>query len=229
MNKSIAFYVGSSKGNVSQTFSDKGLFWPEHFVKYLSVNIPITNFNNNLLFSEDFSGITREVQTLSNFWSFRGLTLLGKVTVLKSLVVPKIVFKATYLPVALLEIFIKELNQIMYKFILGLKWEKIGRSQLCCDVKKGGGKMIDIKQYVLSLKFNFIFKLSDTNYQSSWKSLENRCIDENVLFCILCSNVKLNSMLVGRVAFLRFALTTLRTPKHFNNVDNDSKYFYDLI
>ena len=124
------------------------------------------------------------------------------------------------------EISIKELNQIMYKFIWGSKWEKIGRSQLCCDVKEEGGKMIDIKQYVLSLRFNFIFKLFDNNYQSSWKSLKSRCIDENVLFCILRSNVKLNSMLVGRVAFLRFTLTTLRTLKHFNNIDNDSKYLW---
>ena len=124
------------------------------------------------------------------------------------------------------EISIKELNQIMYKFIWGSKWEKIGRSQLCCDVKEEGGKMIDIRQYVLSLRFNFIFKLFDNNYQSSWKSLKSQCIDENVLFCILRSNVKLNSMLVGRVAFLRFTLTTLRTLKHFNNIDNDSKYLW---
>ena len=41
-------------------------------------------------------------------------------------------------------------------------------------------------------------------------------------FCIL--NVKLNSMLVGRVAFSRFTLATLRTLKHFTNVDNDSKF-----
>ena len=68
--------------------------------------------------------------------------------------------------------------------------------------------MIGIKQYVLPLRFNFIFKLFNNNYQSSWKSLENRCIDENVLFCILRSNVKLNSILAGRVAFLRFTLTT---------------------
>ena len=226
MSKSSAFYVGSSKGNVSQPFFDKGLSWPQTLVKYLGVNIPITNFDNNLLFSENFPGITREVQTLSNIWSSRGLTLLGKITILKSLVIPKIVYKATYLPVTLLEIFIKELNQIMYKFIWGSKWEKIGRSQLCCDVKEGGGKMIDIKQYVLSLRHNFIFKLFHNNYQSSWKSLEHRCIDENGLFYILRSNIKLNSMLIGRVVFLRFTLTTLRTLKHFCNIDNDSKYLW---
>ena len=87
-------------------------------------------------------------------------------------------------------------------------------SQLCCDVKERGGKISDINQYVLSLRFNFIFLLFDNNYQSSWKSLENRCIDDNVLFGILRSNLKLNSMLVGRVAFLHFTLTTLRTLQH---------------
>ena len=66
--------------------------------------------------------------------------------------------------------------------------------------------MIDIKQYVLSLRFSFIFELFDNNYQSSWKSLENRCIDENVLSCILRSDVKLNIMLVGRVAFFALPL-----------------------
>ena len=86
--------------------------------------------------------------------------------------------------------------------------------------------MIDINQYVLSLRFNLIFKLFDNNYQSSWKTLKNQCINENVLFYILRSNLKLNSVPVGRVAFLRFTLTTFRTLKHFTNVENDSKYLW---
>ena len=73
--------------------------------------------------------------------------------------------------------------------------------------------MIDINQYLLSLRFNLILKLFDNNYQSGWKSLENRCIDENVLFYILCSNMKLICMLVHMVTFLPFILATLRTLK----------------
>ena len=112
----------------------------------------------------------------------------------------------------------------MYNFSWDTKWEKIGRSQLCCNVKEEGGKMIDINQYILSLTFNFIFTQFDNNYQSSWRSLENRFIDKNVLFCILRSNMKLNGMLVRRVTFLRFTPTTLKILKQFTNVDNDSKY-----
>ena len=93
------------------------------------------------------------METLLNVWSSRSLTLLRKITVLKGLVIFKIVYKATYLPITLPEIFIKELKQIVYIFLWGSKWEKIGLSQLCCDVKEGGGKMIDIKLYVISLRF----------------------------------------------------------------------------
>ena len=59
--------------------------------------------------------------------------------------------------VTLPEIFMKKLHQNLYKFIWGSKWEKISRSQLCCNVKEGGGKIIDINHYVLSLGVNFIF------------------------------------------------------------------------
>ena len=55
MNKSNAFYVGCSKDNVSQPFSVNGLFWPQNLIKYLGVNVPINNFDYNLLFSENYN------------------------------------------------------------------------------------------------------------------------------------------------------------------------------
>ena len=59
---SSAFYLGSSKGDVSQPLSDNGLSWSQNLAKYLGVNIPINNFDNNLLFSENFCRITREMK-----------------------------------------------------------------------------------------------------------------------------------------------------------------------
>ena len=75
-----------------QLFAGNGLSWPQNLVKYLGVNIPINDFDNNSLFRENFPSITREVQTLLNTWSSRGLTLFGKITVLKSLAIPKVVY-----------------------------------------------------------------------------------------------------------------------------------------
>ena len=94
---------------MSQLFSAYRLSWPKNFVTYLGVNIPITTLTI-IDSSEIFVSRTREVQTLLNIWSTRGLTLLEKTAVLKSLVIPKSGYKATYLPVTLPEIFIKQLN-----------------------------------------------------------------------------------------------------------------------
>ena len=64
------------------------------------------------------------------------------------MVIPKLVYKGSNLPVMLPDSFIKQVNQILFKFIWASKWEKIRRSQLCCDIEEGGVKMIDSKQHI---------------------------------------------------------------------------------
>ena len=54
------------------------------------------------------------------------MTLLGKITVIKSMVITKLVYKASDLPVVLPDTFIKQVNQTLFKFIWGSKWEKFG-------------------------------------------------------------------------------------------------------
>ena len=56
-------------------------------------------------------------------------------------------FKAANLPMILPDSYIKKINQVLFKFIWGSKWEKIGRSQLCCDIAGEGAEMIDIKHH----------------------------------------------------------------------------------
>ena len=119
---------------------------------YLGVDIPISKFDELLLLEENFDNIVHNMQSILNLWSVRGLTLLGKITVLKTAVISKLIHKTCYLPMHLPEVFIKRLNKLMFKFIWGSKWEKISRSKLCCDIEDGGAKMIDVKQYFFSSK-----------------------------------------------------------------------------
>jgi len=144
LSKSSAFYIGSSRSITFKPFCSKGLLWSDVKIKYLGVFIPINNSSEQTLFKENFNSHIEEVQSVLNFWSARGLTILGKIIVLKSLIIPKIVYKASYLPVILLDLFFKQLKRVMFYFIWGLKWEKIGRFQLCCAFSEGGAKMIDV-------------------------------------------------------------------------------------
>ena len=66
--------------------------------------------------------------------------------------------------------------------------------------------MLDIKQSALPIRFNFIFIRFANNNESGWRLLENRCIDKNAIFFILPSDIKLNSMLVGKITFFTLYL-----------------------
>ena len=88
---------------------------------------------------------------------------------------------------------------------------KIGRSQLCCSIEERGAKMIDIKEYLIVLKVKRIF---NENFVAGWKTIENICFKENLLFCVLRSNCKINSMMMNGLVFLRFSKSTLKTLKY---------------
>ena len=150
-----------------------------------------------MLFEENFASTIHNLQSTLNLWLVGGLTLLGKITVLKTLVIPKLIHKASYLPIQLPEKFVKQLNRVLFTFIWGSKWEKIGRSQLCCSIEEGEAKMIDVKQYLTVLKFKWIFKISNENFVADWKIVENICLKENLFFCVLRSNCKFSSMMMN--------------------------------
>ena len=71
-----------------------------------------------------------------------------------------------------------------------------------------GAKVIDTKQLILALQFKGVVKLLfDNNHTSAWKTLKNLCIEKNLLFCIL------RSMLITKLAYLRFTCSSLSTLK----------------
>ena len=147
LSKSYAFYMGSSMRKKFKTFLSSDLSWPTSVIKYLGANIPCNKFDELSLFEENFANTIHNLQSTLNLWLVRGLTLFGKITVLKTLVIPKLIHKASYLPIHLPKKFVKQLNEVLFIFIWGSKWEKIGRSQLCCSIVERGAKMIDVKQY----------------------------------------------------------------------------------
>ena len=100
-------------------------------------------------------------------WKWRGLTLLGKIQIVKTFIIPKFLSKAALISVS--NDLMKQINKLIYGFI----WkgnDKIKRSALINDIENGGLKMLDIEsmisaQRVMALKKYF----ADGN--SSWKAI----------------------------------------------------------
>ena len=78
-------------------------------------------------------------------WKWRGLTLLGKIQIVKTFIIPKFLSKAALMSVS--NSLIEKLNKLINGFI----WkgnDKIKRSALINDIENGGLKMLDIESMI---------------------------------------------------------------------------------
>ena len=85
----------------------------------------------------------------------RRLSLLGKITVLKSLIVFE---KLTYIlsPLLTNQSGIDEANTIFFKFLWDGKGDKIKRDIMISEYEDGGLKMIDIRLFTQALKLSWV-------------------------------------------------------------------------
>ena len=104
---------------------------------------------------------------INNEWRWRGLTLLGRIQIVKTFVIPKFMYKASLTSVS--EDLIKDVNKLLYGFI----WkgnDKIKRTSLINDIENGGLKMLDIQSMISSQRVIALKRFIE-DYDSPWKSV----------------------------------------------------------
>ena len=102
-------------------------------------------------------------------WSRRYLTPIGRLTIVKSLIIPKINHIIMTIPNPS-KAFLKELNTLLFKFIWKSS-EKISRAQLSKIHKHGGIKMVNIEKFFCSLKISWLRRYLKSS--GRWKLLAN--------------------------------------------------------
>ena len=125
-----------SRDKTSKPF---GIKWPDEPIKALGVYY---SYDIKLLHEKNFIERLDSVKKLINIWSSRGLSIYGKVTIIKSLIIPKFVFISWLLTV--LKEIVKELNQMIFKFFLK-GTDKVTRLSTINEYENGGLKMIDLE------------------------------------------------------------------------------------
>ena len=96
------------------------------------------------------------------------LTFLGRIQIVKSFIIPKVLSKATL--IAVTDDLIKEINMLIYRFI----WkgnDKIKRSALINDIEEGGLRMLDIPSVILAQRVMLLKRFVDEENSSSWKTI----------------------------------------------------------
>ena len=153
-------WVGSLRNNKSKPF---GIKWSGEPIKALGVYY---SYDTKLQHEKNFIERLDSVKKLVNLWSSRGLTVYGKVTVIKSLIIPKFVYILSLLP-APKEI-VQELNRILFKF-LWKGMDKVTRLSTINEYENGGLKMIDLESMIKSLRLAWLKRIFGEN-DGAWKS-----------------------------------------------------------
>ncbi len=128
------------------------------------------SFSVNLEEMKDINYISvmEKIDKLLTRWNSRNLTPIGKITVIKTLIVPKINHLILTLPNPTLE-FIRSFERKLFKFIWNEKLNKIQRSTLIQGYENAGLKMIDFENFMIALKSSWIRRLIFSN--SKWTNL----------------------------------------------------------
>ena len=114
----------------------------------LGINFTL-NVEDILIYN--FDSKIKQIQNVIKLWSLRKLTVLGRVTIIKTLIIPKLTHLFISLPNPPKPM-IKNLNKMLFQFIWQNKPEKIKRELLLQDYTNGGIKMPDIQHVITSLK-----------------------------------------------------------------------------
>ena len=176
--KTEGMWIGSSKNNKAKPF---GIIWPSEPIKALGV---FYTYDQKLLLEKNFIENLDKIKKLLNVWSSRGLSIYGKVTIIKSLVIPKFVYLASLMPTP--NNVIVELNRLLYKFL----WngtDKVTRLSTINEFEKGGLKMIDLECMIKSLRLAWLKRISSEN-EGTWKNyLRHILVSLGGLFFFKCN------------------------------------------
>ena len=103
-----------------------------------------------------------------NSWSLRRLTLKGKVTVIKSFVLPHIVQLVSAIPFS--KNLLKTLDEILFNFIWNQKKPLLSKITLIQPIEQGGMSMVSISKFINAAKIMF-FKRFCNGIDANWKIL----------------------------------------------------------
>lgn len=150
--KTQVVWIGSRTNSGMRFMRDSNFIWNPGVFKVLGVKfstdidqIVHLNFENKLT----------EIRRLLMLWSKRNLTPFGKITVIKTLALSKLVHLFITLPDPSNQ-FMADLHNMFYSFLWDRKQAKVDKRTICADYESGGLKMVNVYHFLTAMKINWI-------------------------------------------------------------------------
>jgi hypothetical protein len=134
--KTEGLWIGSNKNKTSQPL---GILWPKDPIKILGIHLSYNEQENNKL---NFENKIKKCKQIMNMWQTRNLTLIGRIQITKTFIMSQFSYIASVIVIP--DIYLKEINNFIFKFIWKNKKDKLKRSLMHSSIEKGGLKVPDI-------------------------------------------------------------------------------------
>ena len=161
ITKSEAMGLGKYKNLF--TVKPYGLLWKESALTSLGITF---DRDPNQTIEINFNKKFINVRNLLNMWSQRNLSIKGKITVIKSVILPQILYLSSNLGVP--DWFVSKVNSLMYHFIWSASMDKVKRSTLINKIEKGGLKMIDLETMIQSQRVMWVKRFFKQSSGAGW-------------------------------------------------------------
>ena len=161
--------MGSAKNRGPIKCNKPDISWVEGQVFALGVWFAT---DRNVMLRSNYDGRIGKIKNVIEIWQFRRLTLLGKMTLIKSLLVSQLIYILTPLPTYTTAIQLQMVNKLLFGFLWDGKGDKIKREHIIRHYEQSGLKMIDI----------YIRSISRSNHPGSRSTLTRRLMEDGSFF-----------------------------------------------
>ena len=136
LKKRQALWIGANAGSEEKLCPENDLRWMSDKVKTLGVWL---STDPEIMLKANYEEKITKLEASLGCWELRRLSLLGKITVLKSLIVSQLTYILSPLPTN--QCAIDEVNTLFFKFLWDGKGDKIKRDIMISAYEDGGLKM----------------------------------------------------------------------------------------
>ena len=180
--KTTLYRIGSLRHSDAQMYDLTQFSWSNKDITVLGVTI-----THEDIISKNYVDFLPKIRNILQAWYNRGLSLVGKVQVINSLVASQFVYKMMVLP-AIPPNILKGFDNIIREFLWNNKKSKVAYDILQLPKKEGGLGLVNLRTKEKTLKATWpaILKKEEDYAQMVYDIMKANSLKEDIWRCTLC-------------------------------------------